>query len=363
MSLRAEMATYLHQVARAGPHRDRNIALVESFYGFGEAAWPTMGALAQRFGVGSRERVRQILNAEFRAGARIEQLTTLQAAARLLSSRGLWIESAFLDELSRLTGAPVETRAPGLLSLLQDLGLACGHELYDAELEKLTRRSYAAASCGFIVEASQAPVLRDRLKAACAVSARLGLAHTTSLRARAGEHHESLKVLLRANPMVWTSGEPGEFWFEAPRGQGALMRLMRKVFAVTERLECAALAAALRNGLLGSARRHGAPDTEAILRWLEDAPGLARHDRQVAYRGAPGELTALEAAVVRRLSDFRWRSYNPLKSELAAQGFEESSIAKLLTRSPLVQVDRSAGPKSYLYRLVGPPRPEWLAEG
>lgn len=43
--------------------------------------------------------------------------------------------------------------------------------------------------------------------------------------------------------------------------------------------------------------------------------------------------------------------------------FDESAFAKLLTQSPIVEVDRTGGPRLYRYRLVDPPRPQLLDTG
>ena len=64
--MEVELIEFLEKRVKNGADKFRNIEIIAYYYGFRDAAWPTLEETAKRFGVGTRERIRQILNENFR---------------------------------------------------------------------------------------------------------------------------------------------------------------------------------------------------------------------------------------------------------------------------------------------------------
>jgi hypothetical protein len=87
MSIENELADFLNDSLKEQPTKSRDIELIHYYYGFRGAVWPTLEETAKRFDVGSRERVRQILNSKFRERVKVNDLPSVSGLARLITSK------------------------------------------------------------------------------------------------------------------------------------------------------------------------------------------------------------------------------------------------------------------------------------
>jgi hypothetical protein len=352
LRLEDELVAYLDRIAPASPHKTRNICIVRYFYGFDRAPWPTLEATAEAFGLGTRERVRQILNGAFRNQARACDLPALSAAARLLGSQPFWPASEFL---ARLEGPAPDARPMslrGLLNLMQDLELASPYELYDHNLERLTRSHFTAGASYVVARADVVGPLKATLQEVRRVSCRLGLGNTARLEALE-EAAAWVKALLKIDPNCWRSADEGDFWYGVESRENALVALAAKVFAVVDQLPPRQLAETLANGLRGRASRKPRPELAQVEAWVMGSRYFAHRDDRVTFLDRPAELTPVEKEVVSYLSASGRTDYKALKAHLQARGVVNSVIPKAATLSPLVHVDRSGGSKAYRYSLIG----------
>lgn len=67
MSIENELLAFLSSQIKDGSNKARDIEIVNHYYGFNDSVWPTLDETAKKFNIGTRERVRQLLNAKFRS--------------------------------------------------------------------------------------------------------------------------------------------------------------------------------------------------------------------------------------------------------------------------------------------------------
>lgn len=356
MSLEQDLVAFLQDVSPAGACKARNVEIVRYFYGFGDAAWPTLDSTAERFGLGSRERVRQILNTAFRDHVRPGRLPALQAAARLMASRSFWPAREFREALARRFGPGAGPSLPGLLHLMRDLQLAPAYELYDHNLERLTRMHLTPEASAVIATADTAPGLRAALQDARRLACRLGLANVATLGEAASPEAQAAKVraLLALDPNCWMSTVGDDAWFAMESRENALVGLAAKAFAVAPQLGVPRLAETLYNALRAKSNRKPAPGRAEIEAWIHGSRYFVHDGGRVRFLDAPAKLTAVEQELVEYLSTRPSCDYKAIKAHLQSRGVVQSLIPKAATQSPLVYVDRSGGYKSYSYSLIGP---------
>jgi hypothetical protein len=351
--LEDELREYFFRTTSAGPRKARDVDVVLFFYGFASSAWPTMESTAKAFGIGSRERVRQILGAVLPDRLAPCDLPHLRAVAERLRSRHFWLASDFCSVIAEGADAPGLPSAPGLLSLLHHLKLAADYEIYDIGLTPLRRsRAKMSADAVFGRPGAITP-LRAALQETRRLGRRVGLAHTSQLPVPDDDAagRALIRRLLQARAECWISStEAAQFWFAPEEDANVLVQLAAKAFAVTRAAPPRRLAETLANALRGRSRHLDPAIVEA---WIRGSRYFAPTEGGVAFLGPPAQLTSIERELIDCLSDQADCDFQMLKRHLLARGVAASLIPKVATSSPLVFVDRSEGHRSFRYSLVG----------
>jgi hypothetical protein len=354
--LEHELVEYFLRTTPAGPRKARDIDVVLFFYGFAGSAWPSMEATAKAFGIGSRERVRQILGAVLPDRLAASDLPHLRAVAERLLSRPFWLASDFSNVIAQGADDPGLPSAPGLLSLLHHLKLAADYEIYDTGLTPLRRsRANMSADAVFGRPAAVTP-LRAALQETRRIGRRVGLAHTSQLPVADNDAagRALIRRLLQASAECWTSSAgAAEFWFAPEEDANALVQLAAKPFAVTRAAPPRRLAETLANALRGRSRHLQHVDPAIVEAWIRGSRYFAPAEGGVVFLGPPAQLTPIERELIDCLSDQADCDFKMLKHHLLARGVAASLIPKVATLSPLVFVDRSEGLRSFRYSLVG----------
>jgi hypothetical protein len=338
------------------PQRARNVRIVLHFYGFGDGAWPTLEETAVAFGLGTRERVRQIVSEALAELAGAAQLPALRAASRLIRSRPLLTDKELAATLAERTGTSAEIGVRGFLSLLHDLGLARGYEAYDHNLERLTRSQLAANRAFVLVRKDTLASLQWGLIAARRLSLRLGLVGARRLGEALGPDAPigALKSLMMTDPACCAWFHDDAFWCALETPENVLVGLTAKAFAAARDVTPARLANALSNALnarVGRERHAGHAELEA---WISRSRWFRRAGDRLVFLGQPGELTPAERELVDYLAARGEADYPAIKAHMRTRGLQTSAIAKTATQSPVVHVDRTGGMRSYRYSLIGP---------
>jgi hypothetical protein len=129
----------------------RNIQIVLEYFGFGDLFLPALEDLADKHGIGTRERVRQIIEANYKGAVGSLQFPAAKAVAAALAERDIWLESEFL-------------------AVLQERGLVGSIETAEALLRYITRGNYRDHDERFIVRANCLPPLRVCPGTSCGIA-------------------------------------------------------------------------------------------------------------------------------------------------------------------------------------------------
>jgi len=348
-----ELLEYLDRVTPRHRLKKRNVDIVSHFYGFGDSQWPTLESTAERFGVGSRERVRQILNETFRDYLSPSDLPRLRACATLLGSKKTWIGSDSLEAISDCGYSSAHLSAKGLLNLMHDLSLCDQYDLYNYSFVKISRADVDTERNYFAVESKMAGALKKALHRARTLPGQLGLANTRFLAPLSKSVDLNVLITaLRWDPNSWMEPEGKDYWYCLENRENTLIGMAEKVFALTDEIDCLRLAECLSNGLKARTLKYQYPDPSRILSFIQGSKYFSCGKRSARFLGERGDLTDIQEAIVQFFREKSVADWKDISSYLYAAGFGKVLVSKAVMQSPLVCVDRASGRRHYTYSLI-----------
>ena len=151
MTIDVELLTLLKSSTKKSQNRKRNTELIAHFYGFRRPDWPTLDDTATKFGIGSRERVRQIISKYFKSVADPREIPSAQKCAELIAEEQYWLETDLVAAINSRGLVDGNFSVRGLFNLMDDLSIDHGYEIYTPELERATRTSMEKFEERFVV--------------------------------------------------------------------------------------------------------------------------------------------------------------------------------------------------------------------
>ncbi len=199
-------------------HKLRNAKVVLNYYGFGELAWPTLEEIRIKFKVGTRERVRQVINASFRDAAELKDLPVATKIFGIIESHECVPIPEIRAQLVREGLVSGNTTLRGLLNLARNFGACQDYDLYDSSLETLSRSGAEFDSKTFLVRKDARIKLKMGLKRARTLPGLLGLAKFDYLRAEIEDSAESERLIqfVRSAPNACIVLDGSEEWYVVP---------------------------------------------------------------------------------------------------------------------------------------------------
>lgn len=332
----------------------RNTKAVLLHYGFGDLAWPTLEEIGQQLSIGTRERVRQVLNANFKANAAIDQLPVLKKALDEIDSIDFQPIPELRRKLADLGVISEGTRIRGLLNLSHDLGVLGDFELVDHNLQKLSRSEAEFDDRTFIGKKATISELRRSYRKAKTLPGLLGLARFSYVREVIGDNDAADRIVqfikLSADAEIVTHNDVDWYIFEGR--DNTLINSCEKIRTVTATCNAQHLATALGNALRRRSHKYEYPSSEVIESWIYQSKWFEVSGNEASFLGEAHALTDIESAVVSYLSSVDSCSYPQIKDHLLQRGFGEPHVVKAVTTSPLVYVDKTGARKTYFYSLI-----------
>lgn len=356
MNVEQELALWLDANIREGKkNKARDTRAVLLHYGFGDIAWPTLEQIGEQLSIGTRERVRQVLNSTFKTKASIESFPVLRAAFQEI--RQIEFESIPLirNKLVSVGVISPSTRIRSLLNLGSDLNAVDDYDFVDHELSKLSRSEAEFDEKTFLGTRSAIEALRGAYKKAKTLPGQLGLASREYLYDEIGsEAAEKIWRFMELSGEVEFIQHDDQQWFIFEDRDNTLVNNCGKICSLSAENDVQALAEALSNAF--SRRTHKDkyeyPSSEIVRKWIYQSKWFEVTDGAARFLGAPEPLTDIEEAVVDYLTGKGAVKYHPLEEHLLGLNFTKSTVYKAVKASPLVYVDKSDARKTHTYTLI-----------
>ena len=338
-------------------NKSRNIKAVLNYYGFGELASPTLEQIGIRLSIGTRERVRQVINANFKEPVELRQLHVATRIFEIIQSHQCVPIPEIRTQLVREGLASQNTTLRGLLNLARDLKTCEGYDLYDSSLKKLSRSEAEFDSKTFLVHKDTLVKLQKSLKRARTLVGLLGLAKFDYLRSELGDGVETetdrLIQFIRGAPDACIILDEGEEWYIFEDRDNTLINSCEKIYKLTDQwCRLPILAATLQNSLRRRSHKYDYPQANLISAWIEQSKWFLVENQAAKFLGGKREFTEIEAAAVAYLRGREFSNYPEFLDHLRRLGYGKPAADKVITTSPLVTVDKTGQRGTYTYQLI-----------
>ena len=365
MTVETEVREYLNRTLKELSTKSRDIDLILYRYGFGDAAWPTLEVVAEKFNVGKSakrraERPRQIIEEKFRDSAEVDDFPSLVRFTDLLNSKKVLFFDELLEEclnngLLDERGNPVS-----LLWLLHSLGSMEAYQAYFLDLQEVSPASVDRTQDILIAEHDTIESLKKPLQGAKVIPGKIGIAKLEYLsidNEEKGIDLEALISILKRSPDSWFHRHDGNEYYLFESRRNALVTSLRKIKAITEHENINVLTDVLFRSLKRTQPPRGRqfPPKELIKKYLLSSKHTKINGDIVSINTDRADLPPVDEDVVNFLRENAVDDSPAISEHLDSLGYDESVIIKAVFSSPLIHVDESEGRRGYKFRLVGTP--------
>ncbi len=355
MNIEVELIDFLENNIRENTNKSRNIEIIAYYYGFRGSDWPTYEETAKRYSVGTRERIRQLLNNYFRDFVKPSDLPSVEAFREIVYSKDYW-KASDLESLVSSSGL-VEERfsIKGILNLLDDLDVACDFEIYTPDLDKTSRSSLGLYENNFVIKTSELKKIKSLLKKAQGLPGRCGIANLDYLKDEINGYYELISQLIVNSFSSWTYTDDEGFWYIYENRDNTIINYSEKLFSIISECNSNRLASTYRNALDGRSYKYPYPPEKIIKEYLESSVFFENDAGNLKFIGETNELNDIERDVALYLDGKESVSFPEFRTHLRSKGYGDPHIQKATSSSPLVYVDKSGGRTHYKYSLINSP--------
>ena len=334
--------------------KDRNIRLINYFYGFSDSEWPTLEETGKRFGEITRERVRQLVNDNFRKIADKSKFSELSTIYNLIASKKFWLKSEIEKKLEELNLVKGNCNIKGILNMMDDLDFNHDLEIYTPHLEVVTREKLSLFEDFIVVKKSQIKNLQSIYKKAKNLPGRCGVANLDYLSESFSSDSEILliKSIIKLSDHSWYKEANNEFWYLFEHKDNTLINYSEKVFSELDACSSKRLSPTYRNPLDARTYKHPYPPEDIIHDYLTSSMYFENEKGVLTFSGDTTGYTEIEKDILNYLSQYEYVMFPEFNEYLEGKGYGRPLIIKATTKSPLVHIDKSDGRYHYRYSLV-----------
>ena len=341
--------------------QSRNTKMILYYYGFGDSAWPSLEDTAHTWGLGTRERARQIKD-RFLQSARAEMLPSLVNFIALLETSQYWVQTELSQRLADAGLVDGQFSLCGIFNLAKELALDLGYAIYTPHLDRLTRASLDRFEEYFIIRSSDEAQVRKFYRKARRAHRRSGLARLSSVTQGPDitmPLRRVLEDLVLCSDNVWTERAVGDIWYLFEDRDNRFFNNTEKVFSVVGQCDSFELSEAYRRSLGRYRSEPDLPPADTIARYLKSSSMFSAENDVLRYvRPSKRQLSSIEHDLVAVLATASsGLDYAQIKSRLRGKGHTDNYIKVTLAQSPLVSVDKAQGRTRYRYYLIGNRQP------
>jgi len=357
MGIENELLSFLNLNIKEKDTKTRNIEIIAYYYGFRGSSWPTLDETAREFNIGTRERIRQIIDDNFRNIVDLVRIPSIVKIGEVVKSKQFWTQAALENKLFELEVIRDTFSIRGLFNLMEDVGIDNSYKIYspDLDLKEATRSSIARYEQNFIIKNSEIKKLKSIYKKAQKIPGRSGISNLKYLEDEFTEfsiYATILRDFIKYSENAWIKADGDNFWYLFENRHNTLINYSEKIFTVIYNCDVKRLAETYRNALDRRTYKYPYPPIEIITEYLRSSIYFENNQDTLTFIGDTTPLNEIEIDVVEYLKTKGSVKYPEFRAHLLTKGHGNAHIVKAVTSSPFVHVDKSKGRQSYEYSLV-----------
>ncbi|WP_438464296.1 hypothetical protein [Marinomonas sp. PE14-40] len=352
MNIEVELIQFLENNIKESRNKSRNIEIIAYYYGFRDAHWPTYEETAKSYDVGTRERIRQLLNKYFRDFVIPSDLPSIKIFLEIMNSKNHW-KISDLEKSIRNRGLVTEQFSiKGILNLIDDLNVDCDFDIYTPELDKTSRISLNLYKNNFLIKGSELKNIKSLLKKAIGLPGRCGIANLNYLKSELNSYYDLVAQLIANATTSWINIDDEGFWYIYENRDNTIINYSEKLFSVISECKSDRLASTYRNALDARSYKYPYPSEELIKKYLESSIFFENDDGKLAFIGETNDIGDIEKDVVCYFEGKASVHFPEFRAHLRSKGYGDPHIIKATTSSPFVFVDKSGGRTHYKYSFI-----------
>lgn len=344
--------------SRKNDNIDRDINIILTYFGMGDQDYPTYETVAEKFGVGTRERVRQIINKKFIKKVKIYEIEMLQEISRIIASEKAHYCESMLEKLHELQLTDQSVSMKGLFNLLHIFNFNKEYNIYDTSIDIATKKEIENNSILIVFDEKKAEVIRKLMKVVHTSPGKYGLSNLYDV----FEHNdfdlsdfELVKTLIINSVNSWAiDKDEKNFWYMIENRDNALINCMGKMINATETIDIEILAHIIYGYLTKRSLPMKFPTVDTIKSYLQNSRYVEIKGNKAKLVLVNENLTEIEKKI---LNLYEYKNTDTLAYGEIYEALDDGEISRVyinqsIYSSPYIYVDRSKGKGRYEFILV-----------
>lgn len=356
MGVENEITGFLESNIKDSANKTRDMDIIRFYYGLSESPWPTYAETASHFGVGTKQRIEQLIKSKFKDIVNKGSIPSLKTFINILESRDYWLLSEFEEEIYSAGLMNRQSHLKGIFNLINDISIDCKFEFYTPELKRATRSSIATSKSIFLIRVSNIKNVEKLFSKAQALPGRCGIANLNYIRDELGQDYKLISLLIENSHTSWVRAVGGDYWYIFENRDNTIINYCEKVFCVIDTCDSERLSITFRNALDKRTNKYPYPPTEIIEEYLKSSVYIVNTERGLKFIGETTKLNEIEEDLISFLGTDEIKCFPELYEYLSRKGYGRPYILKTTNNSPLVYVDKTKGVKHYTYSLISHPK-------
>jgi len=373
MIIQEEIARAIKGSANSNKKLDRNIEIILYYYGFGDIGWPALQNIANKFNIGTRERVRQVINSMFRDRFSVEDFDFLLKISDIITNEDhAYIKSEIVAKklaskgfLMVKDGAQSIPSLRGLFNMLHDMGLCLDYAICHRDLSSISRNDIDKTNLSdtYIINTKTIMKLQKIVFKARSLPNKTGLIKVVHMEeelapmfrnAKLGDLEKSvlMKILRESEDSLFITVD-GHEYYAMDKKNNAVHNNVKKALKVNPRINIDRLAATVLGALRERGAKYPYPREDVIKEYLKHSTHFKVKNKMVFCDENSVELSPIENDIVKFFKNNGAEAKFPvIKNHLLELGYSSPHIVKSVSNSSIVFVDRSKGRGKYTYHMV-----------
>ncbi|MFC0469285.1 hypothetical protein ACFFHM_01705 [Halalkalibacter kiskunsagensis] len=338
---------------------NRNIQIVQTYFGLGSQSFPTFESVAEEFGLGSRERIRQIVTNNFVNKINQDHFSVIHKISQLVERNEVIFIDEFIQQLIDSEVIDEELNIRGLLNLLHTFNLCKDYELYNLDINKATKTEIEDKENILLVKVEKEEELRSDMRKLRALPGRHGMVNLHEVFSINNFTYNDFlfyQSLIMQTKTSWVyETDEKNLWYMFEDRDNVMVNALEKIVNVTNHVNINILSEIIHTYISKRTFRKVIPSVYLIKQYMMNSKYVKLTNGDYARINVEkSPLLDIENDILhfyKSRKTFTLR-YPVINSYLEEKGYSKPHRDKALYHSPIIFVDKTNGRGNYELQLI-----------
>ncbi|MEH7569540.1 hypothetical protein [Priestia megaterium] len=338
---------------------ERDIQIVQTYFGLGSQAYPTYQSIAEEFG-GTRQRAEQIVSRRFMNKIKNEEFTIVQIISQLLEEKDAVFVDDFIQQLNHKQIVTETMHIRGLFRLLQKFRCCLDYKLYNLDLIYATEADYINRDKLLFIKDGKQEEMAERMRSIKTLPGIHGMVNfldvismNSWLKGNDIPLYQSLIIHNKKAKVFFEAGECNS-WFLFEERANVMINALGKVVNITDQVKTDILAETIHSDISKRSLPKRIPPVEIIKEYLVHSNFITIEGEYAKIHVEKRNLTEIEIDIYNYFKKEKKNTvtFPELNFFLEKKGHKKAYRKQKLYHCPFVYVDKSLGLGNYQLKLI-----------